>query len=78
MNINPMQLIQMMRNGNPQQVLTSVLTQQADNNPVMKNVLEMVQRGDMKGIEALARNMAHEKGIDVNKAVAELKKQFGM
>lgn len=78
MNFNPMQLMQMLRGGNPQQVLTNILTQQAGNNPMMKNVLEMVQRGDARGIESFARNMAREKGIDADKAIAELKKQFGM
>nr|DAH85001.1 MAG TPA: hypothetical protein [Bacteriophage sp.] len=76
--INPMQLMQMLRGGNPQQVLMNLLNQQAGNNPVMKNALDMVQRGDTKGVEQLARNMANEKGIDVDKAVAEIRKQLGM
>lgn len=76
--INPMQLMQMLRGGNPQQVLMSLLNQQAGNNPVMRNALDMVQRGDTKGVEQLARNMANEKGIDVDKAVAEIRKQLGM
>lgn len=78
MGINPMQLMQMMRNGNPQQVLINILTQQAGSNPVMKNALDMVQRGDTKGIESLARNVAKEKGIDADQAVANIRKQFGM
>lgn len=76
--INPMQLMQMLRGGNPQQVLMSLLNQQAVDNPVMRNALDMVQRGDTKGVEQLARNMANEKGIDVDKAVAEIRKQLGM
>ena len=76
--INPMQLMQMLRGGNPQQVLLSLLNQQAGNNPVMRNALDMVQRGDTKGVEQLARNMANEKGIDVDKAVADIRKQLGM
>lgn len=78
MNINPIQLMQMMKNGSPQQIVMNLLNQQAGNNPVMRNALEMIQRGDVKGVETLARNMAQEKGIDVDKAVAELRKQFGM
>lgn len=76
--INPMQLMQMLRGGNPQQVLLNLLNQQAGNNPVMRNALDMVQRGDTKGVEQLARNMANEKGIDVDKAVADIRKQLGM
>jgi hypothetical protein len=34
MNVNPMQLIQMIKNGgNPQQLIMSVLEQQGQNNP---------------------------------------------
>ena len=76
--MNPMQLIQMLRSGNPQQVLLNLLTQQAGNNPVMKNALDMIQHGDAKGVEELARNVAREKGIDADQAVANLKKQLGM
>lgn len=78
MNTSFMQLMQMLKGGNPQQIAMNLLSQQAGSNPVMKNALEMVQRGDAKGIETLARNMAQEKGIDVDKAVAEIRKQFGI
>lgn len=79
MNFNPMQMMQMMRGGgNPQQMLMNILNQQAGNNPVLQNALKMAQDGDAKGIETLARNLAKEKGIDADKAVEQLKGQFGM
>lgn len=76
--MNLMQLIQMLKGGNPQQMLMGMLNQQAGNNPMMKNVLNMVQNKDAAGIEQLARNLAHEKGIDADQAVSQLKQQFGM
>ena len=79
MNFNPIALMQMMRSGgNPKQMLMNLLSQQAGNNPVMRNVLDMVQHGDNQGIETLARNLAKEKGIDADKAISKLKQYFGM
>lgn len=79
MNFNPMTLMQMMRSGgNPKQMLMNLLSQQASNNPVMRNALDMVQHGDSQGIETLARNLAKEKGIDADEAVSKLKQYFGM
>ena len=78
MNVNPMQFFQMLRGGNPQQILMNMLTQQAGQNPVLGNALNMIQRGDIQGVEKLARNMAREKGIDADKAVADIRKRLGM
>lgn len=77
MNIGPMQLIQLLRGGDPQQVLVNLLQQEAGNNPVMSNALNLVQHKDVKGIEILARNIAKEKGIDPDQAVASIRKQLG-
>ena len=77
MNIGPMQLIQLLRGGNPQQVLVDLLQREAGNNPVMNNALSLVQHKDAKGIEILARNIAKEKGIDPDQAVANIRKQLG-
>lgn len=76
--MNPMQLIQMLKCGNPQQMLMGMLTQQSGNNPMMKNVLEMVQKNDAAGVEQLARNLAKEKGINADDAISQIRQQFGM
>lgn len=76
--INPMQLMQMMHNsGNPQQSLINILQKQAGNNPVMNNALQMMKDGDNVGIEKLARNLCQERHIDPDKALSQLKEQFG-
>lgn len=76
--MNPMQLVQMLKGGNPQQMLMGMLQQQSGNNPMMKNVLDMVQKNDAAGVEQLARNLAKEKGINVDDALSQLRQQFGM
>lgn len=76
--INPMQFMQIMQSKNPQQAMMNVLNQQSRNNPILKNVFDMVQNGDSKGIEEMARNLAKEKGINADEAVQQIRKQFGI
>ena len=77
--MNPMQVIGMIRNGgNPQQMLMNVMRQNAGNNPVLQNALNMAERNDMKGIENLARNLCKEKGVDPAQAFNQAKNMMGM
>lgn len=77
MMMNPMQLMQMFKGGNPQQFIQQIMgNNRIMQNPMAKNVLNMAQNGDMKGIEQLGRNVAKEKGIDFDKAFADFKNQF--
>lgn len=77
MNINPMQIMQAM--SNPQQFIQQMMSNsQIMQNPMARNAVEMMQKGDMKGIENMARNLCKEKGIDPNEAMNQIKSQFGM
>ena len=70
---NPMQLMQMMKN--PQAILQQAMQ---SGNPIIKNAIEMYQRGDKEGINQLAQNLCREKGVDMNEAIRQIKSQFGM
>jgi hypothetical protein len=48
------------------------------NNPIVKNVMEMYQRGDKDGINQLAQNLCKEKGTNFEEMVKQIKSQFGM
>lgn len=77
MNVNPMQLIQMIKGGkNPQQLLMNILKQQGQNNPIINNAINMAQNGNVSGLEVLARNLAAQRGLDFDKELANLKNQF--
>jgi len=66
MNLNPMQLIQLIKNGNnPQQLMASIL--QGNNNPILNNAMNLAQNGQTSALEMLARNLAQQKGIDFDK-----------
>lgn len=75
--MNPMQVMQMMRN--PQQFIQGMMNNnQAMQNPILKNALEMAQKGDKQGVEELARNLCSEKGINPDEAIGKIKSQFGI
>lgn len=77
MNVNPMQLIQLIKNGNnPQQLLMSVLQQQGNNNPILQNAMNLAQKGNISGLEMIARNLAQQKGLDFDKEFANFRNQL--
>ena len=76
--MNPVQFVKMMRGGNPQKVVMDMMREQAGNNPVMRNAMQMAEKGDAEGIEKLARNLCKEQGIDADEMVNKIKSQFGV
>ena len=77
MQMNPMQIIQMIKGGsNPQQLIMSFFQQQ--NNPMANNLLQMAQNGNTSGIEQIARNMCAQRGLDFDKEFNSFKQQLGI
>ncbi len=51
MNVNPMQLIQLIKGGqNPQQLLMNILQQQGQNNPILNNAVNLAKQGDVSAL----------------------------
>jgi hypothetical protein len=77
MNVDPMQLIQLIKSGkNPQQLVMGILQQQSQNNPILNNAMNLANNGNVSGLEMLARNLAAQRGIDFDKEIANLKNQL--
>ena len=77
MNVNPMQLIQLIKNGNnPQQLLMNIMQQQGGNNPILNNAMNLAQNGNVTGLEMIARNIARQKGLDFDKEFANFQSYF--
>ena len=77
MNVNPMQLIQMIKGGqNPQQLVMNILQQQNPNNPILNNAKTLAENGNTSGLEQIARNLAAQRGLDFDKQFANFKKQL--
>lgn len=76
--INPMQIMQMIRGGNPQQAIMNAMRNQAGQNPVLNNALDMAEKQDAKGLEQLARNLCESNGVNADDMVKQIKSQFGI
>lgn len=77
MNMNPMQLIQLLRSKrNPQQFMIQMLQQNAQGNPILENALNMVNQGNYAGLEEIARNVCKEKGLNYDESINGLAQNF--
>lgn len=75
--MNPMQIMQMMRGGSPQQFIQQMMgNNQIMSNPMAKNVLNMAQNGNIQGIEQMARNLCNEKGLNADQIMQQIKSGF--
>lgn len=64
---------------NPQQFIQQMMSNnQVMSNPMAKNAIEMLQKGDNKGIEEMARNLCKERNIQPEEAMNMAKSFFGM
>ena len=70
---NPLQMMQLMRN--PQMLIQQAM-QSA--NPIVRNAVEMYQKGDKDGINQLAENLCKERGINMQDIEKQIKSQFGL
>ena len=77
-NMNPMQLMQMLKSGNPQSFVFQMLEQNAQNNPFVANILQLAKSNRTSEIEQIAINMCKEKGIDFNKEFNSFKNNLGL
>lgn len=62
--LNPMQLIMMLKQGNPQYVAQQIIQNNFPNDPTMQNLLQMGQKGDIQGLEQIAQQMLNSQGKD--------------
>ncbi len=75
--MNPMQLLNGMKN--PQQFLRNIMgNNQIMGNPMARNAVDMMQKGNVSGIERMARNLCKEKGLDPDDVMKQMKNKFGM
>ena len=76
--VNPNQLVQMIRQGqNPQQLMLSIL-QQNSNTHIGNNLYKLAQNGNTAEIEKIARNMCRERGIDFDTEFNSFKHMIGL
>ena len=74
---NIMEYIQLVKNGNPEEIVMNMLQENvAKGNPIAGNLIQMINAKDSQGIERIARNVAREKGIDFDREFNSFKQMF--
>ena len=77
MNVNPIQLIQMLKSGqNPQQLIMNIFQQNVNSNPILQNAINLAQNGNTAALEMIARNLAQQKGLNFDKEFSNFKQQY--
>jgi hypothetical protein len=73
-----MNIMQLIGKG-PEQFIQNMLSNnQIMKNPMAKNTLDMAQKGNMQGIEQMARNLCKENGLDADEVMNQIKSRFGL
>ena len=77
--LNPMQFIQMMKNGqNPQQLMMNFLEAEMKGTPMGENLLTLAKNTDSTGIEKIVRNIYAQRGLDFDKEFMAFKQLLGL
>ena len=73
-----MNIMQLIGKG-PEQFIQNMLSNnQVMKNPMAKNTLDMAQKGNMQGIEQMARKLCKENGLDADEVMNQIKSRFGL
>lgn len=70
--LNPMELLGMLRGGNPQAVAEQIIKTNFPNDPMMQNLLQMGQKGNTQGLQQFAQQYLGQQGKDFNKEMGNL------
>ena len=60
--LNPMQLMQMLKQGNPRWVAMQIVQQNYPNDPTAQNLIQMAERGETQNLEKIVGNMLGAQG----------------
>lgn len=72
---NQMQFMNMLKGiKNPKEAVLSIV--KSNTNPMLKNLVEMAEKGDTKGVENFARNFYAQQGRDFDQEFNNFKSMF--
>lgn len=78
-NVNPMMLIQAIKNGqNPQQLMLNILQNNMSGTPLGSHLLELAKNGQTADIEKIVRNLTKQRGIDYDTAFPNFVQMLGL
>ena len=72
---NPMQIMNLLKGAkSPKDAVINMI--KSNNNPMVKNLVDMAEKGDNEGIEKFARNMFKEQGRDFDSEIKQFMNNF--
>ena len=75
--MNPFQMLGAMKN--PQAFIQQMMNNsKVMQNPMTRNVIDMYRKGDTQGLQAMAENLAKERGTTVDDIKSQIMAHFGM
>ena len=66
MNMNPMQLMGLLKGKNPQEMAISMIKNSNINDPMINQLLQLGQSGDINSMNKIAENFFKGQGLDFN------------
>lgn len=79
MQVNPLQLIQMIKGGqNPQQLMLSIMENQMKGTPMGDNLIQLARENRTAEIEQIARNLYGQQGRDFDREFLAFKNTLGI
>lgn len=63
-NLNPIQLLNLLRGGNPQAVAQQIIQQNYPNDPTMQQLLELGRQGNIQALNQFAQQFFARNGRD--------------
>lgn len=77
--VDPNQILQMIRQGNnPQQLMLNILEANMSNTPFGANLLQLAKNGKTSEIEQIARNLLSARGMDFDKEFMAFRQRLGL
>lgn len=72
---NPMQMMNFLKGiKNPKDAVINMI--KSNNNPMVKNLVDMAEKGETDSIETFARNMFKEQGRDFDSEIKQFMNNF--
>lgn len=79
MQVNPVQLIQMIKEGkNPEQLMLSIMESQMRGTPMGDNLIRLARENRSAEIEQIARNLYSQQGRDFDREFLAFKNMLGI
>lgn len=75
---NPMQMMGMFSGrSNPQQMVSQMMNQQLQNNPLFQRAQQMAQGKSPQELEQVVKNLCQQRGIDLDSAMKQFQQMMG-